>query len=125
MKKLILIVLLSLLSFNSNSQSRIGYSIVDISREFFTGIIDYQDPYLSVSTDNAYVLYVFDFKDTCIAYFITPKSPQSLKSYLNEFNTNLNIVSPTFWIQEYNGYNIYIELETDSEGQPTFYCHRY
>lgn len=120
MKQLILITLMALAT-GVHAQSRIGYSLQEIRKEFSskpqeTGRFDDGSPYLVVTMERASVMYLLNSKNVCIATAILPNDRGSLNWYVERYNREAVILSDRKWRLYGDGWILDCEL-FDHEGK--------
>jgi hypothetical protein len=127
MKKLILILAI-LISFVSNSQSRIGFTYNEIKNEFSeqytftTGYRDELGKFLEIQIPGGLVTYYFTENNVC--YFVTllPETKGDLHFFIEEYNKKYVILSRTSWLIYTDGYQIKITLEYLKDGM-YYFCY--
>jgi hypothetical protein len=123
MKKLLLIILFSILSIAAYSQSRLNYSANEIREEFSDSKYNLKSNfdkngnyYISILTGSSTVFYYFNAERTCIATFIVPDNQGALNSYVETYNNKYVIVSPTQWKMYSNNGMCEIKLVYSANG---------
>lgn len=104
MKKTILTIMFSITSCILFGQARNGNSAADISAEFSERIYDLKsgltkdgDYYILIKTERASVLYNFDSDKVCTTTVIVPENDGALNFYVEMYNKQYVIISPTSW----------------------------
>ena len=125
MKKLILILTI-LISFISNSQSRIGFSYNEIRDEFSehytytTGYRDNLGKFLEFEIPGAVTTYYFNEDNVCNLVTLLPNSKGDLHYFIEEYNKKYVVVSKVEWRVYTDGYIINITLEYVKDGVYVF-----
>lgn len=126
MKKLILILTI-LISFMSNSQSRLGYSYTEVKNEFSdqytftTGYRDELGKFLEFEIPGGMVTYYFNDESVCYFVTLVPESKGDLHFFIEEYNKKYVITSRTSWLIYTDGYEVKINLEYLKNGIYVFY----
>jgi hypothetical protein len=104
MKKTILTIMFAITSCILFGQARNGNSATDISAEFSERIYDLKsgltkdgDYYIIIKTERASVLYNFDSDKVCTNIVIVPENDGALNFYVEMYNKQYVIISPTSW----------------------------
>jgi hypothetical protein len=104
MKKTILTIMFAITSCILFGQARNGNSAADISAEFSERIYDLKsgltkdgDYYILIKTERASVLYNFDSDKVCTTSVILPENDGALNFYVEMYNKQYVIISPTSW----------------------------
>lgn len=103
-KKILSICLFVVCAITMYAQSRLGYSVSEIRQEFSESKYNLKSNYdknnnfyISISTETSSVVYYFNSNDKCIITFIVPDNQGSLNAYVESYNKQYVIVSPTQW----------------------------
>jgi hypothetical protein len=101
MKKLILLVLFLIPLFGI-SQARLGLSLNEIYQEFLPYTPKFEYPsdgpsFMHFQTERAIVMYYFDLNNICILTAIAPSTQGDLNYYVEQYNRQYVVVSPTNW----------------------------
>lgn len=117
MAKIFLLILFHVFSASLFSQARIGSSVTEIKNEFWERKYnltpeydEYGDYFITIETSLATVFYYFDSDNICNTTLIVPNDEGILNYYVELYNKQYVILSPTKW-KMYNNYGYYeIEL---------------
>jgi hypothetical protein len=102
MKKLVIMLVLLSIVAPAFSQARLGRSFYEINQEYeenYSVVIDkFKDNIvLNIDMDRAVIKHLFDSNDICILSMIAPKSNIDVQYYVERYNKELVIMSPTEW----------------------------
>ena len=104
MKKIILTSIFVVTSYIVFGQARLGYSEAEIKTEFSNSryklTSDYNEDgiyYITIETERAIVSYLFNSDKICKASFILPNNDGALNFYVEMYNKEYVILSPTNW----------------------------
>lgn len=104
MKKIILTILFAITSCIVFGQARVGSTATYIKSEFSESIYDLKsgltkegDYYILIKTERASVLYNFDSDKVCTSSIIVPDDDGALNFYVEMYNKEYVILSPTSW----------------------------
>ena len=120
-----MLVLLSIVA-PAFSQARLGRSFYEINQEYeenYSVVIDkFKDNVvLNIDMDRAVIKHLFDSNDICILSMIAPKSNIDVQYYVERYNKELVIMSPTEW-RFYVGNSIAkVSLETLDDNSIVFF----
>jgi hypothetical protein len=121
MKKFLIAVSVILFTTYVHGQARLGASVSEIKEEFhdekFTSGNDSDgDFYLAAEFERANVVYYFRNKqERCYITIINPKTQGDLNFYVEMYNKQYTIISPTEWrMYSANGY-ANVELKFNEE----------
>jgi hypothetical protein len=102
--KVVFILMFYLLIFRISGQSRLGYSVNDIKKEFSdksfaltSGYDSYNHYYLRVFTDIATVFYLFNNASYCDKVLIIPDDNGKLNYFVEEYNKSYVIINNMEW----------------------------
>lgn len=126
MKKLLLLILI-LLSNICIAQSRVGSTEEEIKAEFWTdkykamsSYTDNKTYYISVKLERSLVIYYFTEKKVCYMTAIFPDTDGDLNAYVEYYNKQYVIISPTRWKMYNNNGFCNIELTYLEKSPPCF-----
>ena len=104
MKKIILTFIFAVTSYIVFGQARLGVSEAEIKTEFSNSryklTSDYNEDgiyYITIETERAMVSYLFNSDKICKASFILPNNDGALNFYVEMYNKEYVILSPTSW----------------------------
>jgi hypothetical protein len=104
MKQGILTLLFSTMSLLAFGQARLGSSVEEIKAEFWednynlkSGYDSDGDYFIHIETERAAVTYYFSSDKICTSTFIAPKNQGALNFYVELYNDQYVIISPTEW----------------------------
>jgi hypothetical protein len=126
MKKLVIMLVLLSIVAPAFSQARLGRSFYEINQEYeenYSVVIDkFKDNIvLNIDMDRAVIKHLFDNNDICILSMIAPKSNIDVQYYVERYNKELVIMSPTEW-RFYVGNSIAkVSLETLDDNSIVFF----
>jgi hypothetical protein len=126
MKKLVIMLVLLSIVAPAFSQARLGRSFYEINQEYeenYSVVIDkFKDNVvLNIDMDRAVIKHLFDSNDICILSMIAPKSNIDVQYYVERYNKELVIMSPTEW-RFYVGNSIAkVSLETLDDNSIVFF----
>jgi hypothetical protein len=123
MKRLLFIILFVFACSMAFTQSRIGYSVSEITREFSEShynligrYIKDNTYYMTMSIYNASVGYLFDSNNICNATLIIPNNQGALNYYVESYNKRYVVVGPRQWKMYSTGGISTIDLIYTDEG---------
>jgi hypothetical protein len=114
MKNLLLILML--VPIFGNSQARLGSTRVDLFEEFAQYFPKYEtpingEPHMHFEMERALVVYYFNKANECTLSVIAPKNQGDLNFFVEIYNKQYVIISPTEWrMYSENGNIATIEL---------------
>jgi len=126
MKKLVIMLVLLSIVTPVFSQARLGRSFYEINQEYeenYSVVIDkFKDNIvLNIDMDRAVIKHLFDSNDICILSLIAPKNNIDVQYYVERYNKELVIMSPTEW-RFYVGNSIAkVSLETLDDNSIVFF----
>jgi len=126
MKKLVIMLVLLFIVAPAFSQARLGRSFYEINQEYeenYSVVIDkFKDNIvLNIDMDRAVIKHLFDSNDICILSLIAPKNNIDVQYYVERYNKELVIMSPTEW-RFYVGNSIAkVSLETLDDNSIVFF----
>lgn len=127
MKKALLTILFGLASIVIFGQVRLGSSVTEIKKEFWEssyklkgGYTDDNLYYISIETERASVIYYFNSDKVCTLCAILPDNQGQLNYYVELYNNQYVIVSPTQWKMYSNNGIANINLVYPDEGGYVF-----
>jgi hypothetical protein len=126
MKKLVIMLVLLSIVAPAFSQARLGRSFYEINQEYeenYSVVIDkFKDNIvLNIDMDRAVIKHLFDSNDICILSLIAPKNNIDVQYYVERYNKELVIMSPTEW-RFYVGNSIAkVSLETLDDNSIVFF----
>jgi hypothetical protein len=126
MKKLVIMLVLLSIVAPAFSQARLGRSFYEINQEYeenYSVVIDkFKDNVvLNIDMDRAVIKHLFDSNDICILSLIAPKNNIDVQYYVERYNKELVIMSPTEW-RFYVGNSIAkVSLETLDDNSIVFF----
>jgi hypothetical protein len=126
MKKLVIMLVLLSIVAPAFSQARLGRSFYEINQEYeknYSVVIDkFKDNIvLNIDMDRAVIKHLFDSNDICILSMIAPKNNIDVQYYVERYNKELVIMSPTEW-RFYVGNSIAkVSLETLDDNSIVFF----
>ena len=129
MKQTPAILIFTLFSLFSYSQSRIGFSKTEIKSEFShydytSGITDDGTEYLQIKAVQSYNIYYFNDYGFCYAVAIFPRTQGDLNSFVQDYNSKYVIVSDSEWKAYVNkGGILSIKLFYDEDIQASFFIY--
>ncbi len=104
MKHLLIVICLISFSKISFSQARVGSSFSEIKSEYYesnwnlrSGYNKDEEKYIYISTTRAEVGYYFESGQICYTTYILPKRQGDLNFYVEKYNKQYVIMSPTKW----------------------------
>lgn len=121
--KWIITLLLMVFFTITNAQSRLGFSLDEISNEFseyetvhkYNKNQDYSYSYLIVYLDDISSIYYFNDENICIKTVIIPENEVLLHYMIEDYNSKYVIVSSNKWKLYTKGMILNIELIWDEE----------
>ena len=101
MKRYLILLVLLAMATSVFSQARLGRSIFEIKAEYTNNSVTEQrlenNDMLLIDLSRAYVKHVFDDQGDCILSLIIPKDSPAVQFYVEKYNKELVIISPTEW----------------------------
>jgi hypothetical protein len=101
MKKYLILLVLLIMAAPVFSQARLGRNIFEIKSEYAKYSVKEQklgdSDMLLIDLPQAYVKHVFDDEGDCILSLIIPKDSPAIQHYVERYNKELVIISPTEW----------------------------
>lgn len=101
MKRYLILLVLLAMATSVFSQARLGRSIFEVKAEYTEYSVTEQklgdSDMLLIDLPKAYVKHVFDDQGDCILSLIIPKDSPAVQYYVERYNKELVIISPTEW----------------------------
>lgn len=101
MKRYLILLVLLAMATSVFSQARLGRSIFEVKAEYTEYSVTEQklgdSDMLLIDLPKAYVKHVFDDQGDCILSLIIPKDSPAVQFYVERYNKELVIISPTEW----------------------------
>jgi len=125
MKKLVIMLVLLSIVAPAFSQARLGRSFYEINQEYeenYSVVIDkFKDNIvLNIDMDRAVIKHLFDSNDICILSLIAPKNNIDVQYYVERYNKELVIMSPTEWRFYVGNAIAKVSLETTTDNSIVF-----
>jgi len=101
MKRYLILLVLLAMATSVFSQARLGRSIFEVKAEYTEYSVTEQklgdSDMLLIDLPKAYVKHVFNDQNDCILSLIIPKDSPAVQYYVERYNKELVIISPTEW----------------------------
>jgi len=101
MKRYLILLVLLAMATSVFSQARLGRSIFEVKAEYTEYSVTEQklgdSDMLLIDLSKAYVKHVFNDQNDCILSLIIPKDSPAVQYYVERYNKELVIISPTEW----------------------------
>lgn len=119
MKRYLILLVLLIMAAPVFSQARLGRNIFEIKSEYAKYSVTEQklgdSDMLLIDLPQAYVKHVFDDQNDCILSLIIPKDSPAIQHYVERYNKELVIISPTEWRFYVGGSIAQVELITTDD----------
>jgi len=126
MKKLVIMLVLLSIVAPAFSQARLGRNFYEVNQEYAENYSVTKDKFegnnvLTIEMNKAFIKHLFDSNNNCILSMIVPKNTIDVQYYVERYNKELVIMSPTEW-RFYVGNSIAkVSLETLDDNSIVFF----
>jgi len=127
MKGTLLILIFTISSIFAIGQARFGYSVNEIKSEFSDKKYNLSGDYgedgiyhLIIQLPNANIIYLFDADKICNTTIVGPFDQNALNYYVEYYNKNYVVISPTEWRMYAKQGFFNAKLVFPAEGEPFF-----
>jgi hypothetical protein len=125
MKKLVIMLVLLSIVAPAFSQARLGRTFYEVNQEYAENYSVTKDKFegnnvLTIEMNKAFIKHLFDSNNNCILSMIVPKKTIDVQYYVERYNKELVVISPTEWRFYVGGSIAKVSLETTNDNSIVF-----
>lgn len=125
MKKLVIMLVLLFIVAPAFSQARLGRNFYEVYQEYAENYSVTKDKFegnnvLTIEMNKAFIKHLFDSNNNCILSMIVPKNTIDVQYYVERYNKELVIMSPTEWRFYVGNAIAKVSLETTNDNSIVF-----
>lgn len=125
MKKLVIMLVLLSIVAPAFSQARLGRNFYEVYQEYAENYSVTKDKFegnnvLTIEMNRAFIKHLFDSNNNCILSMIVPKNTIDVQYYVERYNKELVIMSPTEWRFYVGNAIAKVSLETTNDNSIVF-----